>query len=114
MILKGYFNGAELSFDFCPESMSFSAEIPRSRSGTYVMELHLTDEAGNTVNECGIIVCIDFDKLSINVLDLGFLAGQESPEYMAAETIEEYICAEASDNYSIQLIPPEFTGRELV
>jgi len=74
----------------------------------------LMDDAGNVSNTSGIVICIDFDKLSIRVLDLGFLAGQERSEYEAVDTDVEYSCTEETGNYDFEVILEEYTCEELV
>ncbi len=68
MRLIGYVDGVEISFDFYPPNI-FRGIIPKRLNGKYVVELKVTDNAGNENGMTDILVYIDFQKMEFKVLD---------------------------------------------
>lgn len=68
MRLIGYVDGVEISFDFYPPNI-FRGIIPKRLNGKYVVELKVTDNAGNENGMTDILVYIDFQKMKFKVLD---------------------------------------------
>jgi hypothetical protein len=113
MTLLGYLNGAEVRFDFSPDSHTFKAEVPKSTSGVYILELHLTDDAGNTSSDCSAIVCIDFDKMNITILDMNFPDRQLNDGYSCQVLSYDFEDVFFEEDYEMKPLPFELSSKEL-
>lgn len=89
MKLIGYLDGVEVAFDFYPPNQ-FKAEIPKNKSGIYIVELHAVDDAGNQTNMCDMAVLIDFDRLKFKILDTEFEYRMNSEEFGYKELQQKF------------------------
>ena len=88
MKLVGYLDGIEVKFDFYPPNQ-FKAEIPKKSNGTYIVEFKVIDDAGNETNYSNILIAINFNKMSFEILE-GFTEKEKSSDYNSEELIQEY------------------------
>lgn len=88
MKLIGYLDGVEVKFYFYPPNQ-FKAEIPKKSNGTYIVELKVIDDAGNQTNYSNVLIAINFDKMSFEVLK-GFNETEINKDYNFKELIQEY------------------------
>lgn len=113
MTLTGSLNGAEICFTFDPQMQRFYTNVPKNASGTYVLELHLRDDAGNASNQCAAIVCIDFDALTVRVMSLDLDTMPQHEDYRCDPLSPVYAAMPWGTDYVGSLLPPEFTIMEL-
>lgn len=116
MRLIGYVDGVEVKFDFYPPN-NFKAEIPKQIpkqiDGTYILELHAIDDAGNETSFSNIFILIDFIKMVFKVLE-GFHAVEGNKNYGFTELSEEYISKELGVIVTDIKMPLVYSYRELV
>lgn len=87
----GYVDGIDVKFDFYPPNI-FKAEIPKKKSGIYILELHAIDEAGNETNLSDIFIDIDFQKMSMKLIGdtFSFIKNSENFSYEALKSPFDY------------------------
>lgn len=112
MRLIGYVDGVEVKFYFYPPN-NFKAEIPKQIDGTYILELHAIDDAGNETSFSNIFILIDFSKMVFKVLE-GFHAVEGNKNYGFTELSEEYISKELGVIVTDIKMPLVYSYRELV
>lgn len=113
MRLIGYVEGIEISFDFYPPN-TFVGVIPKRLNGSYAVELHAVDEAGNISNQTGLYVLIDFQQMGFKVLDDSYEPLANVSDFSSKEVLEEFLEQNDISNYSYDVIDSEFSFRELV
>lgn len=111
MRLIGYIEGVEVTFDFYPPN-TFRAVFPRQLDGTYIVELHAIDDAGNETVYTNLFVLIDFQSMIFRVLGTDFGVTNNSDNYLfhVSEPNMEYkqmaqvYRADIVDNYGHRLV----------
>ena len=112
MNMVGYVDGIEVKFDFYPPN-KFNAEIPKKLNGTYIIQLKVIDDAGNTNGYSDIFIKIDFTSLKIQILPESFNCIKNEEEFGYNELPLDYVkrinCA-----YDYAEIKQRYTFRELI
>lgn len=113
MRLVGYVDGVEITFDFTPPN-TFKAVIPKQLDGTYIVQLHAIDDAGNITNYFNVFVIIDMQKMRFKVLPKNYPFIQNG-ETMGYKKLNHQIGAiQIQNNYSSEAIASRYSYRELV
>jgi hypothetical protein len=94
MTLIGRYLGREIVFNLVNQfggKWLFKAAIPAVDSGTVILELYATDDAGNVGTRVESVVMIDFDSLSVKVLWNDFRAvAQKEKKYHSKLVVSDY------------------------
>jgi hypothetical protein len=111
MRLIGYVDGEEVKFDFTPPNR-FTAVIPKQKDGIYIVELHASDEAGNSTSYFNIFVKIDFQHMTIKILPSTF-GYVENGQGFGYREIEGYLTKPIADGFGYKEMQG-YLFRELV
>lgn len=113
MKLVGYIDGVEISFIFSPPNQ-FKSIIPKKLSGIYIVELHAIDDAGNQNNYTNMLITIDFDKLTFNILKQDFLSNENKNDFYNAQSKKNFITIEKETSYGYKNLQPNYRVKELI
>lgn len=93
--LTGKCNGAEVLFSRS-EDGKFRCAVPEEKSGTYVVELSATDQAGNTAFFASILLSYDPATLQVSFRVTGIGAG-----FSAREVSSVLGCASVAEEVTV-------------
>lgn len=113
MRLIGNIDGIEVRFDFYPPNI-FKAEIPKQLDGTYILQLHAIDEAGNITNYSDIFVRIDFKQLNIEVLPSNYNFIGDSMDMGVVALDKNFTFKNISSDFNFMMHNSNYSYRELV
>lgn len=97
MILKGNVDGKEILFERTGEDDEWTAVIPASLNGRYVVELLAIDDAGNETYWAKYIVTIDVTKMCVHLVPL---------EYQTEIIDTEFEAKLQNDDFIIEVVHP--------
>jgi hypothetical protein len=105
MRLVGLVEGVEVSF-YLTAPNTFTATVPKQLDGTYIIELHLFDDAGNQTNYANVFIKIDFSKMEIQVLPKSYqYTLQDQPDYLHREIKSKYTVNRATKSFIVRELP---------
>ncbi len=113
MKLIGYADGVEVLFDFYPPD-TFKAEIPKKLNGIYIIELHAVDDAGNKNNYTNMIIAVDFNKLTFNILKQNYISNENKDSFKHLKRRQDYKTEVVETFYNYKSLQSEFVFKELV
>lgn len=113
MKLIGYLDGIEVKFDFYPPN-TFKAEVPKRIDGTYIIELHAADDAGNITNYSNLFVKIDFNLLKISILPFNFSDKTYQENNHIIEITSNFSFKEIFKLFINREVPARYSFKELI
>lgn len=113
MRLVGYVDGVEISFNFYPPNV-YKVAIPKKLSGRYIVQLKAIDDAGNEAGTAGIYACIDFQKMTFNILDEKYKSKIRDINFGYMENGSDYFARELKQGFDFAEVYNRYSYRELV
>lgn len=113
MKLVGYVDGIEVRFDFYPPNL-FKTEIPKQIDGTYILQLHVVDDAGNITSYSNIFVKIDFKQLYMEVLSSNFNFIENGLNMGFKPLDKDFTYKNINNNFDFMLYASDYSYRELM